>query len=109
MPNRDQTGPQGNGPQTGRGLGRCNPQNDENPTSNRIFGRGRRGNNRSGRGRAGGRGRGAGRPGRGRGAFFGETANLCICPECGFKSDHAAGMPCNQQTCPECGALMNRK
>lgn len=29
MPNNDQTGPQGKGPQTGRGLGKCNSNSDK--------------------------------------------------------------------------------
>jgi hypothetical protein len=27
MPNKDKTGPEGKGPMTGRGLGKCNPNN----------------------------------------------------------------------------------
>ncbi len=35
MPNLDGTGPQGQGPRTGRGMGNC-PANDKNlPTNNR--------------------------------------------------------------------------
>ncbi len=37
MPGRDQSGPQGMGPQTGRGLGNCRG----NANNNSIFGRGR--------------------------------------------------------------------
>jgi hypothetical protein len=33
MPNLDGTGPQGKGPQTGRGLGNCSPD-DKNLTAN---------------------------------------------------------------------------
>ncbi|MDA3855808.1 MAG: DUF134 domain-containing protein [Candidatus Woesearchaeota archaeon] len=46
MPNRDRTGPQGKGPKTGRGLGRCNKTNEdnssqeENAKSNNDFVRG---------------------------------------------------------------------
>jgi hypothetical protein len=60
MPRYDRTGPEGKGPKTGRGLGKCNPGNAENTNDNnsrRFFGlglglglgRGRRG--RQGRGR----------------------------------------------------------
>jgi len=66
MPNRDGTGPLGQGPLTGRGLGRCNPRPPKEtpeqiiptPTNPNIVGRGRGG---VGRGLGLGRGRGLGR------------------------------------------------
>lgn len=67
MPGEDRTGPQGQGPKTGRGLGRCTPEDEKKtpniePTTGQGTGRG------LGRGLGRGRGRGAGRgPGRGRG------------------------------------------
>jgi len=44
MPRNDNTGPEGRGPMTGRGLGNCNPDNksDENDTNRlgqRLFSR----------------------------------------------------------------------
>ena len=35
MPNRDKTGPQGMGPMTGRGLGRCGKRQNHQPQENR--------------------------------------------------------------------------
>jgi len=55
MPGFDRTGPEGQGPMTGRGLGRCNPDNEFNEEDDIRFGRG------WGRGRGLGRGRGFGR------------------------------------------------
>jgi len=55
MPQKDGTGPQGQGSKTGRGLGRCNPQGGSNPTKGRgglCSGRG------AGKGREKGRGKG---------------------------------------------------
>ncbi len=56
MPGEDRTGPQGQGPKTGRGLGRCNSKDDEQKTPDE-----------SGRGQGQGLGRGQGGPGRGQG------------------------------------------
>jgi len=33
----------------------------------------------------------------------------CICPKCGYKKPHAAGIPCREERCPECGAKMVRE
>ncbi len=64
MPNRDQTGPRGEGPQTGRGMGPCGTTEKQlNNQRGQGAGRGRGG---AGRGR-GGAGRGRGGAGRGRG------------------------------------------
>ena len=41
MPRQDGTGPEGNGPKTGRGLGPCNPgsrNSDNKPEKNSGFG-----------------------------------------------------------------------
>ena len=82
MPNRDRTGPEGEGPKTGWGDGPCggNKPNDDQPTG---LGRGlgRRGKGRGGRGRGGwwrgwGRGRGGGGRGRGRGLGFNWPARI---------------------------------
>lgn len=51
MPRGDGTGPKGEGPRTGRGLGSCPPVKDENKTQTgqtRLAGRGRRGGGRFG-------------------------------------------------------------
>jgi len=55
MPNRDGTGPQGKGPQTGRGMGNCKGSNSGNNAGAPGRGLGR------GTGRGAGRGRGLGR------------------------------------------------
>jgi uncharacterized protein len=60
-----------------------------------------------------GRGRGmAGQGGLGQGQA-GNRAGLgpggdCVCPACGTKSNHAAGMPCATIKCPKCGIKMVR-
>ncbi len=53
-------------------------------------------------GRGGGRGRmGGNRPGAGSGGN-------CICPSCGAKVPHQAGVPCFSVNCPKCGTKMVR-
>lgn len=53
--------------------------------------------------RRGRMGRGGGnRPGFGAGGY-------CVCPNCGLKMLHKAGLPCNWQDCPECGTKMVRE
>ncbi len=80
MPFGDGTGPSGQGPGTGRGRGR-----------------GRGGGRGGGRGRMGGN-----RPGAGPGGN-------CICPSCGTKVRHQAGIPCASMNCPKCGISMVRE
>jgi len=53
-----------------------------------------------GMGRGGGRRR-MGRKGLGPGKY-------CICPNCGRRLPHQAGIPCNSINCPACGARMVR-
>ena len=76
MPGLDRTGPEGKGSKTGRGMGRCNPDNtiekDLENTGNIRWGAGRGGgqSGSTGGGKGGGKGfsRGMGRgAGRGRG------------------------------------------
>ena len=56
-----------------------------------------------GGGRGMGRGRGGGnRPGAGPGGN-------CICPSCGEKVAHQAGVPCYSVNCPKCGTRMVRE
>jgi len=33
-------------------------------------------------------------------------ADYCVCPECGYKTEHEKGVPCNEKTCPECGSSL---
>ena len=59
MPQNDKTGPKGNGPRTGRGLGTCGKQTDNNGNfgqrngsgNGRGNGSGRRNQNQNGQGR----------------------------------------------------------
>jgi hypothetical protein len=62
MPNQDRTGPEGQGSRTGRGLGKCNPDNeDSNQSKGKGLGRGQgRGFGRR-QGKGSGRGLGRGR------------------------------------------------
>jgi len=78
MPRGDGTGPTGQGPGTGRGMGR------------------RAGNPQGGMGRMGGN-----RPGAG-------PSGYCVCPSCGTKVAHKIGVPCYNTSCPKCGAKMTR-
>jgi hypothetical protein len=81
MPRGDGTGPLGQGPMTGRGMG------------------GGRGVGRDG----GGRGMGGGnRPGAG-------PAGNCVCPDCGTKASHQRGVACYSVSCPKCGTKMVRE
>jgi len=66
MPDHDRTGPQGQGPRSGRAMGRCGgPGREENEQPGRGPGRGR--GNGQGMGKGGGKGRGPGAAGGGRG------------------------------------------
>jgi len=49
-----------------------------------------------------------GRLGRMGGSALGPGGN-CVCPACGTKVEHQRGIPCNQMTCPKCGAPMTRE
>ncbi len=80
MPRGDGTGPRGQGPGTGRGIGR------------------------------GGVSRGQGVGGRGQGGGFAAgPEGYCICPNCGEKVSHQLGTPCYEQSCPKCGTTMTRE
>jgi hypothetical protein len=71
-------------------------------------GRGRRGGGGGrGQGMGAGRGRGGGRMGGNR-PGAGPAGN-CLCPNCGKKTPHQAGIPCYTQNCPECGTQMIRE
>ncbi|MFW6409861.1 MAG: hypothetical protein ACOCZR_02350 [Halanaerobiales bacterium] len=57
-----------------------------------------------------GQGRGAGGRGQGQGRKQGlGPSGECVCPNCGHTVPHQRGVPCYQQTCPECGTQMTRK
>lgn len=79
------------------------------------FGRVGRGGRGPGQGLGRGQGRGAGRgsgPGRGLGRMGGTAlgaGGYCVCPVCGTKVEHQAGVPCTQMTCPKCGAQLVRE
>ena len=54
----------------------------------------------------------SGRPGYGRGR--GHQAGLgpegiCFCPKCGFRKPHVAGLPCQEERCPQCGSVLIRE
>lgn len=33
----------------------------------------------------------------------------CVCPSCGYVSEHTTGEPCYEMICPKCGAKMDRE
>jgi hypothetical protein len=33
----------------------------------------------------------------------------CICVKCGFKSNKKPGLPCMEEKCPQCGAVLLRE
>ena len=37
------------------------------------------------------------------------SGGFCICPKCGYKEVHQAGIPCREERCPNCGARMVRE
>jgi len=58
---------------------------------------------RRGSGQGQGRGMGGGnKPGSG-------PTGKCICPKCGYTSDHKIGERCVDLVCPQCGAKMMRE
>ncbi len=68
----------------------------------------------SGSGGGGGQRRGSGGGGRGRGGRGGNRPNSgpggnCICPSCGTKVPHKAGVPCYTVKCPNCGTQMMKE
>lgn len=60
-----------------------------------------------------GTGRGSGRRGGGAGRMGGNRPGAgpsgeCICPSCGAKLPHQAGVSCYNMNCPQCGTKMAR-
>ncbi|MFA5410881.1 MAG: hypothetical protein WC321_03365 [Candidatus Omnitrophota bacterium] len=53
-------------------------------------------------------GRGRGRMSGGRLGAAGPGGN-CVCPGCGTKVAHQAGIPCSSMSCPKCGIRMVRE
>jgi len=55
---------------------------------------------------------GTGPRGGGRGGLRGGTgagpAGYCMCPKCGEKVKHTAGVPCSSLKCPKCGTPLVR-
>jgi hypothetical protein len=43
------------------------------------------------------------------GPFTAGPGGNCLCLSCGRQVPHVAGQPCNQRSCPECGATMTRE
>jgi len=33
----------------------------------------------------------------------------CVCPSCGYKTEHTWAEPCNTRKCPKCGATLTRE
>lgn len=52
-------------------------------------------------------GRSAGLTGR-RGTKGAGPAGYCVCPACGEKINHTAGVPCTSMKCTNCGTAMIR-
>jgi hypothetical protein len=48
-------------------------------------------------------GNGGGRRGTGAG-----PTGYCVCPNCGEKVNHTAGVPCTSLKCPKCGSSLVR-
>ena len=62
-----------------------------------------------GQGSRTGRGVGSQQGGSGQGGRSGAGPDgFCACPKCGEKLPHQTGIPCYEQKCPKCGAVMTR-
>jgi hypothetical protein len=60
-----------------------------------------------------GTGRWSGRGSKGAGRMKGTRPGAgaggeCVCPNCGTRASHQAGIPCYNLNCPKCGAKMTR-
>jgi len=61
----------------------------------------------TGRGMGRGMGKGMGRMGGNRPGAG--PSGSCLCPSCGTRVPHEAGVPCYNLSCPKCGAKMIRE
>lgn len=34
---------------------------------------------------------------------------FCVCPKCGHRQEHRAGVPCREERCPHCGTTLLRE
>ena len=73
------------------------------------FGKGRVSGQGSGQGTGRCKGRGGGRGRSGGNRPSSGIGGNCVCPSCGEKIGHQAGMPCYSVSCPKCGANMVRE
>ncbi len=62
----------------------------------------------SGSGRGAGLGRGMFGGGRGGGAGMG-AGGYCVCVKCGYRAPKKQGVPCKEEKCPNCGAVLLRE
>ncbi|MBK1649026.1 ferredoxin [Rhabdochromatium marinum] len=37
------------------------------------------------------------------------AGGACICPKCDYRGAHRAGIPCQDERCPQCGAKLLRE
>lgn len=58
-------------------------------------------------GRGFGRGQGAGFRMR-QGSSTAGPGGMCLCPNCGYKTEHIRGQPCITRACPKCKTTMTR-
>lgn len=37
------------------------------------------------------------------------AGGYCICPRCNHRTEHRSGVPCQDESCPNCGARLLRE